>query len=39
MTLATALYARGGVWGLVCKVIDAPWFPIRRTLIDEGEAK
>ena len=39
MTLATALYARGGVRGLVCKVIDAPWFPIRRTLIDEGEAK
>jgi branched-chain amino acid transport system permease protein len=39
MTLLTALYTRDGVWGLICKVIDAPWFPIRRTLMDEGNPK
>ena len=37
MTLLTSLYARGGVWGLICKLIYAPWFPMRRKLIDEGE--
>lgn len=37
MTLLTALFARGGVWSLICTVIDAPWFPIRRTLIDERD--
>lgn len=36
-TLLMALYARGGIWGLICKVVDAPWFPIRRTLIDDSE--
>jgi branched-chain amino acid transport system permease protein len=38
-TLLMALYARGGIWGLICKVVDAPWFPIRRTLIDDSEGK
>jgi branched-chain amino acid transport system permease protein len=33
LTLLIALYARGGIWGQVVKVVDAPWFPIRRQLI------
>lgn len=33
LTLLVALFARGGVWGLICKLVDAPWFPIRRTLL------
>lgn len=33
LTLFMALFARGGLWGLICKVVDAPWFPTRRTLI------
>jgi branched-chain amino acid transport system permease protein len=33
LTLFIALFARGGVWGLICKVIDAPWFPTRRKLV------
>ncbi len=32
-TLLVALYARTGIWGLVSKRWDAPWFPIRRKLI------
>ena len=39
MPLLTALYAQGGVWRLICKVIDPPWFPIRRTLINAGDAE
>jgi len=34
MTLLVALYARTGIWGLISKRWDAPWFPIRRKLID-----
>ena len=30
LTLFMALFARGGIWGLICKVVDAPWFPTRR---------
>ena len=33
MTLFMALFARGGIWGLICKVVDAPWFPTRRKLM------
>ncbi len=36
MTLLVALYARKGIWGLVSQRWDAPWFPIRRTLVDPG---
>lgn len=32
-TLLIALYARTGVWGLLTKVVDAPWFPTQRRLI------
>jgi branched-chain amino acid transport system permease protein len=35
LTLFIALFARGGIWGLICKVIDAPWFPTRRTLLED----
>jgi branched-chain amino acid transport system permease protein len=35
LTLFMALFARGGIWGLICKVVDAPWFPTRRTLLDD----
>jgi len=35
LTLAMALFARGGIWGLICKVVDAPWFPTRRTLLED----
>jgi len=34
MTLLVALYARTGIWGQVSKRWDAPWFPIRRKLLD-----
>lgn len=33
LTLFMALYARGGIWGLINKGVDAPWFPIGRKLI------
>ena len=36
LTLAMALFARGGIWGLICKVVDAPWFPTRRTLLEDS---
>ncbi|MCA1334533.1 branched-chain amino acid ABC transporter permease [Pseudooceanicola marinus] len=35
LTLVIALYARGGVWGLLQKLGDHPWFPVRRKLIVE----
>lgn len=35
LTLFMALFARGGVWGLICRVVDAPWFPTRRTLMED----
>jgi branched-chain amino acid transport system permease protein len=33
LTLFMALFAKGGIWGMICKVIDAPWFPTRRKLL------
>ena len=33
LTLICALFFRGGLWGLWCRVVDAPWFPTRRRLI------
>ena len=38
LTLIIALYARGGVWGLLQKLGDHPWFPVRRKLIVEDKA-
>jgi branched-chain amino acid transport system permease protein len=35
LTLFMALFARGGVWGLICRVVDAPLFPTRRMLMDD----
>ena len=35
LTLFVALFARGGIWGQISKVIDAPWFPTRRTLLED----
>ncbi|MGO7335647.1 branched-chain amino acid ABC transporter permease [Rhizobium leguminosarum] len=35
LTLFMALFARGGIWGLICKVVDAPWFPTRRLLLED----
>jgi branched-chain amino acid transport system permease protein len=37
LTLFIALFARGGVWGLICKIVDAPWFPTRRVLLEDGK--
>ncbi|SFU22045.1 branched-chain amino acid ABC transporter permease [Mesorhizobium sp. YR577] len=37
LTLFMALFARSGIWGLICKVVDAPWFPTRRTLVEERQ--
>ena len=37
LTLVMALFARGGIWGLICKVVDAPWFPTRRTLLEDRQ--
>lgn len=34
MTLLVALYARTGIWGLLSRRFDAPWFPFRRFLVD-----
>jgi len=39
MTVLVALYARTGIWGMISKHWDAPWFPIRRHLIVEREEK
>lgn len=33
LTLFCALYFRGGLWGLLRRLGDAPWFPTRRRLI------
>ncbi len=33
LTLAVALYAPTGLWGLLTRVRDWPWFPLRRTLV------
>lgn len=33
LTLLVALYVRGGLWGLLTRVVDAPWFPTRRILV------
>ena len=33
LTLACALYFRGGLWGLWSRWVEAPWFPTRRRLI------
>lgn len=33
LTLICALYFRGGIWGMVSRRIDAPWFPTRRRLV------
>ena len=38
MTLCMALFARGGLWGLWCKRVDAPWFPLRRRLLRRSDA-
>ncbi len=37
MTVIVALYARGGIWGAFSKRYDAPWFPIRRHLVQSSE--
>ncbi|MCB1355396.1 MAG: branched-chain amino acid ABC transporter permease [Maritimibacter sp.] len=38
LTLVCALYFREGLWGLSRRVVDAPWFPTRRTLVQtEGD--
>ena len=39
MTVLVALYARTGIWGMISKRWDAPWFPIRRHLIIEKETR
>lgn len=39
MTVLVALYARTGIWGMISKHWDAPWFPIRRFLITGPEDK
>ena len=33
LTLLVALYARGGIWSILTRVKDWPWFPVRRTLV------
>lgn len=35
LTLFMALFAKGGIWGMICKFVDAPWFPTRRKLLEE----
>jgi branched-chain amino acid transport system permease protein len=37
LTLFIALFARGGIWGLICRVVDVPWFPTRRKLVEDGK--
>jgi len=32
MTVVVALFARGGLWGLIHRRFDASWFPVRRRL-------
>jgi hypothetical protein len=31
--LLITLFSRGGVWGQICRYVDAPLFPIGRKLI------
>lgn len=38
LTLIIALYARGGVWGLLQKLGEHAWFPVRRRLIVEEQS-
>ena len=38
LTLVIALYARSGVWGLLQKLGDHPWFPLRRYLVLESKS-
>ena len=33
LTLLVALYAPGGIWNILTRVKDWPWFPVRRTLV------
>ncbi len=33
LTLFVALYMRGGLWGLLNRFVDAPWFPTQRRLL------
>lgn len=35
LTLVMALFARTGLWGMINKVVDMPWFPTRRKLLDK----
>jgi branched-chain amino acid transport system permease protein len=37
LTLVIAIYARGGVWGLIARLVNVPLFPTRRTLLSGGE--
>jgi branched-chain amino acid transport system permease protein len=36
LTLATALFAPGGIWGLFLRVGNLPWFPVSRILVAKG---
>ena len=38
LTLVIALYARGGVWGLLKHLGDHPWFPVQRKLVLEDKS-
>jgi branched-chain amino acid transport system permease protein len=37
LTLFCAVYLREGLWGLSRRIVDAPWFPTRRILLDDRE--
>lgn len=37
LTLVVAIYARGGVWGLMTRLVNIALFPTRRTLVSRGE--
>lgn len=37
LTLVIALYARGGVWGLLQKTGDRPWFALHRRLVPKEQ--
>lgn len=37
MTVLVALYARTGIWGMISRHWDAPWFPIRRHVVFKTE--
>lgn len=38
LTVLVALYARTGVWGMLQKFINAPWFPTRRILLERDKS-